>query len=89
MTHARSLRVIGQKLEVTKLSHFQLEHAGENYTLASDLMSRTAEWMLRYATTQETVPSRRAKTNTVLQLPPITFNEADLIRLDGWEAKRR
>jgi hypothetical protein len=89
MTHARSLRVIGQKLEITKLPHFQLEHDGENYTLTSDLMSRTAEWILRYATTQETVPSRRPKTNTVLLLPPITFNEADLIRLDGWEAKRR
>ena len=53
-------------------------------------MSRSAEWMLRYATTQETVPAgARSKTNTVLQLPPITFNQADLIRLDGWEAKRR
>jgi len=90
MIHARSLRVLGQKLEVTKLSHFQLEHDGENYTLTSDLMSRTAEWILRYATTQETFPvGRRPKTHTVLQLPPIIFNEADLIRLDSWEAKRR
>jgi hypothetical protein len=90
MTHARSLRVIGQKLEVTKIPQFQLEHAGEDYTITSDLMSRTAEWILRYATTQETIPTgHRLKTNTVLQLSPITFYEADLIRLDGWEAKRR
>src|ERR1043165_4558057 len=90
MTHARSLRVIGQKLEITKLPHFQLEHDGENYTLTQRLMSRTAEWMLRYATTRDTIPtSRRPKTNTLLQLPPNTFTEADLIRLDGWEAKRR
>ena len=89
-THARSLRVIGQKLEVAKISQFQLEHDGEDYTITSDLMSRTAEWILRYATTQDTVATdRRLTANTALQLPPITFNQADLIRLDGWEAKRR
>lgn len=90
MIHARSLRVLGQKLEVTKLSHFQLEHDGENYTLTSDLMSRTAEWILRYATTQDTAPTdRRSAVHTVLNLNPITFRQADLIRLDRWEARRR
>jgi hypothetical protein len=89
-THARSLRVIGQKLEVAKISRFQLEHDGEDYTITSDLMSRTGEWILRYATSQDTVaPSRRPTVNTLLQLSPIRFNQADLIRLDGWEAKRR
>ena len=58
-THARSLRVIGQKLEVAKISQFQLEHDGEDYTITSDLMSRTAEWILRYATTQDTVATDR------------------------------
>jgi hypothetical protein len=89
-THARSLRVIGQKLEVAKISRFQLEHDGKHYTITSDLMSRTGEWILRYATSQDTVATSRGPTlNAILQLPPITFTEADLIRLDGWESKRR
>ena len=90
MTHSRCLRVIGQRLELSKISQFQIEHDGEDYTVTSDLMSRTAEWILRYATTQDTIAmGRRSTANTALQLPPITFNQADLIRLDGWEAKRR
>ena len=91
MTHARCLRVIGQKLELTKVSQFQLEHDGENYKVTSDLMSRTAEWILRYATTQDTFGTdRRPAAHTVLNLNPIiTFCPADLIRLDGREAKRR
>ena len=90
LTHARSLRVIGQKLEVTKISQFQLEHDGETYTVTSDLMSRTAEWILRYATTQDTVaPDRRPVAHTVVNLNPITFSQSDLIRHDVWGAKRR
>jgi len=90
MTHSRCLRVIGQQLEVTKISQFQLEHDGENYTVTSDLMSRTAEWILRYATTQETVATdRRPTARIVINLNRITFSQADLIRLDKWEAKRR
>src|SRR6516225_8882313 len=90
LTHARSLRVIGQKLEATKISQFQLEHDGETYTVTSDLMSRTAEWILRYATTQDTFATGgQPEVSTVLNLNPIMFSQADLIRLDGWEAKRR
>jgi hypothetical protein len=90
MTHSRSLRVIGQRLELSKISQFQIEHDGEEYTVMSDLMSRTAEWILRYATTQETVaPDRRPTAQTVINLNPITFRPADLLHLDLLEAKRR
>jgi hypothetical protein len=90
MTHSRSLRVIGQRLELSKISQFQIEHDGEDYTVTSDLMSRTAQWILRYATTQDTLaPSGQQAAHTVLNLNPITFTQADLIRLDSWEARRR
>lgn len=90
MTHSRSLRVIGQRLELSKISQFQLEHDGEDYTVTSDLMSRTAQWILRYATTQDTfATSGQQAAHTVLNLNPITFTQADLIRLDSWEARRR
>lgn len=90
MIHSRCLRVIGQRLELSKISQFQIDHDGEDYTVTSDLMSRTAEWILRYATTQETVaPDRRPTAHTVINLNPITFRPADVIRLDLLEAKRR
>ena len=90
MTHSISLRVIGQRLELSKISQFQIEHDGRDYTITSDLMSRTAEWMLRYAATQDTLETgRRLPSRTILQLCPITFRQADLIRLDGSEARRR
>jgi hypothetical protein len=81
--------MIGQKLEVAKISHFELEHEHGNYTVTSDLMSQTPEWMLYYATTENTLVTGRRRANTILRLNPILFSEADLIRLDGWEAKRR
>jgi len=90
MTHSRSLRVIGQRLELSKISQFQLEYDGEDYTVTSDLMSRTAEWILRYATTQDTFATGgQQAAHTVLNLNPITFRQADLIRFDLWEARRR
>jgi hypothetical protein len=89
MTHSRFLRVIGQRLELSKVSQFEIEHDGENYIVTSDLMSRTAEWILRYATTQETVAIDRGARPQVINLNRITFRQADLIRLDLAEAKRR
>ena len=90
MTHSRFLRVIGQRLELSKISQFQIEHDSEDYTVTSDLMSRTAEWVLRYATTQETVTiDRRTRAQAVINLNPITFTRSDLMRLDLSEAKRR
>jgi hypothetical protein len=49
MTHAKSLRVIGQKLELTGIFVFQLEYDGQNYTVERDLPSGMAEWVVRYA----------------------------------------
>lgn len=91
MTHSRFLRVIGQRLELSKISQFQIDHDGEEYTVTSDLMSRTAEWILRYATSQETIAiDRRPRAHSVINLnPPIIFTQSDLNRLDLSEAKRR
>lgn len=49
MTHAKSLRVIGQKLALTGIFLFQLEHDGQSYIVDKDLPSGMADWMLRYA----------------------------------------
>jgi hypothetical protein len=97
MNHAKSLRVIGQALEVAKVSMFNLESDGRNYMVQSDSMSRTGEWMLRYAVTESdfsTLSSRRSTADTALkpnsvELKPVVFNNADIARLDARETKRR
>jgi hypothetical protein len=38
----------GQTLDLAKIALFELEHDGENYFVASDAMTRTTEWILRY-----------------------------------------
>jgi hypothetical protein len=75
MSHAKSLRVIGQKLDLAKISLFDLEHDGENYIVTSDSMARTAEWILRYATSEDFAPFRRGATKTPLEAKPIVFDE--------------
>jgi hypothetical protein len=90
MTHAKALRVIGQSLEVARVFMFNLERDGRNYTVRSDSMSRTAEWMLRYAAGDISAPAvRRSAADTPAGIEPVRFGEPDIARLDAREAKRR
>ena len=94
MNYAQSLRVIGQALELAKVSAFTLESDGQNYRLQSDSMSRTAEWMLRYVTGESDLPTsghRRAPENQVKSLDPkpVPFSQTVIARLDQREANRR
>ena len=102
MSHAKSLRVIGQALEVAKVFVFNLENDGRNYMVQSDTMSRTAEWMLRYAATESKFPTLEVRRSTAdtpvkqkpmepkpVELTPVAFSNADIERLDAREAKRR
>ena len=89
MSHAKNLRVIGQRLDLVKISLFEVEHDGENYLVSSDAMARTAEWILRYATTEDFAPSQRAAGKTPFQVKPVVFTKSDLSLLDSSEAKRR
>ncbi len=70
MSFAKSLRVIGQSLEVAKVLEFKLEGDGRNFMLQSDSMSRTAEWMLRYAGRENDISplaGRRSAADTPLE----------------------
>jgi hypothetical protein len=89
MSHAKSLRVIGQKLDLAKVSLFEVKHDGENYIVTSDSMARTAEWILRYASSEDFAPFRRAGTKTPLEVKPVVFTKSDLKRLDNREMRRR
>src|SRR5689334_15630221 len=89
MSHAKSLRVIGQKLDLAKIALFDLEHDGENYIVTGDSMARTAEWILRYATSEDSAPFQRGATKTLLEVRPIVFTKSDLTRLNQCELRRR
>jgi hypothetical protein len=71
---------------------FRLECTGRNYTLQSDLMSRTAEWILRYAVCESdfSPPVRqRSGAETAVAIKPVEFSDADIARLDIRAAKAR
>jgi len=51
MSHAKSLRVIGQFLDIASVPSFELEkesHA-QDYLVRSDSLTKTPEWILRHA----------------------------------------
>jgi hypothetical protein len=92
MSFAKSLRVIGQSLEIAKVTVFQLESDGRNHVVQSDSMSRTAEWILRYAVRESdssTLAPRQSTTKISVEPKPVEFSNADIARLDAREAKRR
>lgn len=47
MLHAKSLRVIGQSLEMLRLRAFELEKRGDFYTVRSESLTVAHEWILR------------------------------------------
>ncbi len=47
MLHAKSLRVIGQSLEMLRLRVFRLEKKGDCYIVRSESLTATHEWILR------------------------------------------
>src|SRR3989442_9998298 len=82
MAHAKSLRVIGQALEVAKVATFELENDGQSYDVRSDSLTQTGEWILRNALTALR-SDRQANVNRSLR-----FSPTDISRLDI-EAQRR
>jgi len=46
--HAKSLRVIGQSLEVAKLPVFELQTDGPNYILSSDALTKIGERVVSF-----------------------------------------
>jgi hypothetical protein len=47
MLHAKSLRVIGQSLEMLRLRAFRLDKEGDFYIVQSESLTETHEWILR------------------------------------------
>lgn len=87
MTHAKSLRVIGQSLEVVRLRMFELKTDGPNYVLSSDSLSKTSEWILRHALSPNDSSEQTSLQSTGSRL--VRFTPADILRLDDEAQKQR
>ena len=92
MSFAKSLRVIGQSLEIAKLSLFRLEGDSRSCAVQSDFMSRTADWILRYNARESdffTVARRRSANEVSVAVKPVEFSDREIARLDVQAAKGR
>jgi hypothetical protein len=86
MSHARSLRVIGQVLETARIPTFELEKYGPEYMVWCDLVSEAGELVVRNALRQkyDSTNDTRATASRVF-----CFSAADVSRLDAHAQKRR
>ena len=87
MVHAKSLRVIGQSLEIAKLPVFELETEGPNYILKSDYLTKAGEWILRHALSPRDIPEASAQPSPIVR--SVQFTPTDISRLDGQAQKQR
>jgi hypothetical protein len=87
MVHAKSLRVIGQSLELAKLSAFELDMDGQNYVVKTDSLTKTGEWILRHALSPNDISDQSARQSSVNR--SVRFSPADISRLDDQARKQR
>jgi hypothetical protein len=86
MSHAKSLRVIGQILEAAKVETFELEKHGQRYFVCSDSLTKEGKLILRNALQDNDFASQ----NNRQPIPSVfCFNLVDISRLDARAQKRR
>lgn len=86
MIHAKSLRVIGQSLEVAKISVFELETEGPNYLVKSDSLSKAGEWILRHALSPTEISDEMSRQPVGRS---VRFSPTDVSRLDEQAQRQR
>jgi hypothetical protein len=84
MSHAKSLRVIGQSLEAARISTFELEKYGPQYMLWTDSVTEAGEAILQNALRHNKAASQEARHPRVF-----CFGPADISRLDAQAQKQR
>jgi hypothetical protein len=86
MSHAKSLRVIGQILEAAKVETFELEKHGQRYLVWSAALTKEGKLILRNALQDNDFASQ----NNRQAIPNVfCFNPVDISRLDARAQKRR
>jgi hypothetical protein len=84
MSHAKSLRVIGQALEAARVLNFELEKYGPQYMVWTDSVTEAGEAILRSALRQNKAGSQDVRHPRVF-----CFGPADISRLDAQAQKQR
>ena len=86
MSHAKSLRVIGQTLEAARIATFELEKYGPQYMVWSVSVTETGERIMRDALRRDNVGTKDAfpTANRVF-----CFSPGDISRLDGQAQRQR
>jgi hypothetical protein len=87
MSHAKSLRVVGQCLEYAQIAIFELEKYGPQYMLWSDTVNEAGEKALR-----SLLNDRLDFSNETRQVSPkrvFVFSPADISRLDAQAQRQR
>jgi hypothetical protein len=81
MFHSKSLRVIGQSVELVKITTFEVEADGPNYVVKCDSLTQTGEWVLRHALDRNDFSEKTTRQSTVTR--SVRFSPTDISRLDG------
>jgi hypothetical protein len=87
MPYAKSLRVIGQSLEVARVTTFELEKDRQDYLIRSDSLTQTSDWILRNAIGESDFTEQSGHRSTVNR--PLRFTPVDISRLDSQRQKQR
>jgi hypothetical protein len=87
MANAKSLRIIGQSLEVAKVGVFALETDGPNYILRNGPLTETAEWILRHALSPNDTSGQSERVPAADR--PMRFTPAAILRLDEQARRQR
>ena len=80
MFHSKSLRVIGQSVELVKITTFEVEADGPNYVVKCDSLTQTGEWVLRHALDRNDFSEKTSRLSTATR--SVRFTPADTSRLD-------
>ncbi len=86
MSHAKSLRVIGQAIEAARIAAFEVEKYGPQYMVWSDAVTEAGEWIMRHALGDH-VMSQDTRHRTANRV--FCFSPADISRLDAQAQKKR
>lgn len=87
MSHAKSLRVVGQCLEYAHLATFELEKYGPQYMLWSDTVNEAGETALRNFLNDRLEFSNETRQHSPKRV--FVFSPADIARLDAQAQRQR
>jgi hypothetical protein len=88
--HAKSLRAIGQSLEILRVENFELETQGNNYIVRSESLSPTTQWIFRNSLVEKVWGSRLPnQKSTPSGDRSLCYEPTDISWLDAQGQKKR